>query len=72
MSGKKAYPAIYSGISSLLLPVPNKAAYPTEYQDRPRLAYYASLFNSIEINSSFYKMPQSTTLRKWAELVSPC
>jgi uncharacterized protein YecE (DUF72 family) len=69
MSEEKAYPAIYSGISGLLLPVPNKTAYPPEFQDRPRLVYYASLFNSIEINSSFYKIPQAATLRKWAEIV---
>ncbi|MDB5128360.1 DUF72 domain-containing protein, partial [Mucilaginibacter sp.] len=52
-----------------VLPVPNKAAYPPEFQDKSRLCYYASLFNSIEINSSFYKIPQATTIRKWRESV---
>jgi uncharacterized protein YecE (DUF72 family) len=59
----------YSGASGLVLPVPNKQAYPPEYQDKPRLAYYASLFNSIEINSSFYKVPMVSTVKKWAEMV---
>jgi uncharacterized protein YecE (DUF72 family) len=59
----------YAGTSGLVLPVPNKLSYPPEYQDQPRLVYYAALFNSIEINSSFYKIPQAATLRKWADLV---
>jgi uncharacterized protein YecE (DUF72 family) len=56
----------YSGTSGLVLPVPNKLAYPPAFQDKSRLQYYASLFNSIEINSSFYKVPMVATVRKWA------
>ena len=59
----------YSGTSGLVLPVPNKQLYPEEYRDKPRLSYYASLFNSIEINSSFYKAPQASTVKKWASEV---
>ncbi|MGY4539146.1 uncharacterized protein YecE (DUF72 family) [Mucilaginibacter sp. UYNi724] len=55
----------YSGISGLVLPVANKSLYPPEFQDKPRLTYYGSLFNSIEINSSFYKLPQVSTVKKW-------
>ncbi|MXV16105.1 DUF72 domain-containing protein [Hufsiella ginkgonis] len=56
----------YSGTSGLVLPVPNKLSYPPEFRDKTRLTYYASLFNSIEINSSFYKVPMGSTMRKWA------
>lgn len=56
----------YSGTSGLLLPVPNKLHYPLEFQGSSRLNYYASLMNTIEINSSFYKMPLASTMRKWA------
>jgi len=58
-----------SGTSGLVLPVPNKQHFPPEFQDKSRLTYYASLFNSIEINSSFYKIPQGNTIAKWAESV---
>jgi uncharacterized protein YecE (DUF72 family) len=62
--------AIYkSGTSGLVLPVPNKQAYPPAFRDKSRLTYYGSLFNSIEINSSFYKIPQATTVKKWAASV---
>jgi uncharacterized protein YecE (DUF72 family) len=57
------------GTSGLVLPVPNKAAFPASFRTRPRLAYYASLFNSLEINSSFYKTPMGATFEKWAVMV---
>lgn len=56
----------FTGTSGLLLPVANKSFYPLAFQDKSRLQYYASLFSSIEINSSFYKIPLSTTIKKWA------
>ncbi|MFD0794907.1 DUF72 domain-containing protein [Mucilaginibacter litoreus] len=56
----------FSGASGLVLPVPNKQAYPPEYQSKSRLCYYGSLFNSIEVNSSFYKVPMASTVKKWA------
>ncbi|MEO5910280.1 MAG: DUF72 domain-containing protein [Pelobium sp.] len=56
----------YLGTSGLVLPVPNKLHYPKEFQDKSRLCYYASLLNTIEINSSFYKPPMSSTVKKWA------
>lgn len=60
---------LYSGTSGLVLPVANKAAFPLEFQDKSRLTYYASIFNSIEINSSFYKVPMAKTVANWAESV---
>lgn len=59
----------YAGTSGLLLPVPNKQYYPREFRDKSRLNYYASLFNSIEINSSFYKVPMPKTVKNWADSV---
>jgi uncharacterized protein YecE (DUF72 family) len=68
MSDKNAAP-FYAGTSGLVLPVPNKQFYPPEFQDKSRLTYYASLFNSIEINSSFYKVPLASTVRNWSAQV---
>lgn len=56
----------YAGTSGLVLPVPNKQSFPEEFRAGTRLTYYASLFNSIEINSSFYKIPQPATFARWA------
>lgn len=60
---------VYFGTSGLLLPVPNKQFYPEEFKEKSRLNYYGSLMNSIEINSSFYKIPQAKTVQRWSESV---
>lgn len=60
---------LFSGTSNVVHPVPNKQAYPPEFQDKSRLTYYASLFNGVEINSSFYKVPMDSTIKKWADSV---
>jgi uncharacterized protein YecE (DUF72 family) len=62
---------LFSGTSGISLPVPNKLLFPPEYQDKSRLTYYASLFNSTEVNSSFYKIPMAATVRRWTESVPP-
>lgn len=59
----------YVGTSGLVLPVANKQNFPKEYRSGTRLSYYASLFNSIEVNSSFYKIPRPATFAKWASEV---
>ena len=58
-----------SGTSGLVLTEPNKLSFPKEFRNKHRLSYYASKFNSIEINSSFYKIPRCQTYNNWTELV---
>ncbi len=58
----------YSGTSGLDLPVP-RSQYPAAFLGKSRLQYYASLFNSLEINSIFYKLPRSSTVVNWAASV---
>ncbi|RYY67470.1 MAG: DUF72 domain-containing protein [Chitinophagaceae bacterium] len=61
---------IFIGTSNVVLPG-NKTLFPSEHQDKSRLQYYALLFNSVEINSSFYKVPLPKTFEKWAADVPP-
>ncbi|WP_276347866.1 DUF72 domain-containing protein [Daejeonella sp. JGW-45] len=58
--------SFFSGTSGMVLPVPNKSAYPPEFQGSSRLRYYGHLFNSLEVNSSFYKVPMPSTVDRWA------
>ena len=58
-------PEIYAGTSGLVIAMP-KRDFPPAHQEKSRLAYYAHHENSIEINSSFYRLPQSKTIAKWA------
>lgn len=39
--------------------------YPPDLPDAHRLRYYAQHFRSVEINSSFYRLPEPQTLRNW-------
>lgn len=60
--------SLFSGTSGLSV-LAAKRDFPVDFQEKSRLTYYASIFNSIEVNSSFYKVPQVVTMRKWAESV---
>lgn len=55
----------FIGTSNITLPGP-KATFPEAYQNTSRLHYYSSLFNSLEVNSTFYKLPLPRTLKKWS------
>ena len=61
----------YCGTSGLVLPVPNKQSFPEAYRTGTRLTYYASLFSSLEVNSTFYKIPKPSTFAKWTTEVPP-
>jgi len=69
MKNKNLLASYYSGLSGLQLDIP-KNLYPHPYENATRLTYYSSLFNSIEFNSSFYKIPQAITVSKWASSVN--
>ena len=62
--------SFYSGTSGVELRI-KQSEYPPEFIGASRLTYYASLFSSIEINSSFYKLPKPATVQKWSESVPP-
>lgn len=55
----------YGGTSGLQISIPKRDFSP-EHQHLSRLGFYALQENSIEINSSFYKLPQAKTIRRWA------
>jgi len=61
-------PRFYSGTSNLVLPI-KQSEYPPEAKGASRLTYYASLHTSVEINSTFYKLPKPSTVKGWSESV---
>ena len=65
---KSVSPHFYSGTSGLVLPIP-KYEFPAPFENASRLTYFASLYNSLEVNSSFYKIPKLATTYKWATSV---
>ncbi len=53
------------GTSGIVVPG-NKQSFPEAFKSGSRLHYYASIFNTVEINSSFHKLPLPSTFEKWA------
>jgi uncharacterized protein YecE (DUF72 family) len=41
--------------------------YPEDLAKDRMLAYYAERFDTVEINSTFYRMPKAVMLEGWAE-----
>ncbi|MCW8408187.1 DUF72 domain-containing protein [Legionella sp. PATHC035] len=41
--------------------------YPKSVAEKDELAYYANVFNTVEINSSFYHVPSAKSIAKWRE-----
>lgn len=56
----------WCGTSNVEVPEPNKKAFPAAFQAKSHLEYYASLFNSVEINRTFYQLPRPATMARWA------
>lgn len=52
------------GTSNVVVPG-NKNSFPPAFRSKSRLHYYASIFNTVEINSSFYKIPLQRTYERW-------
>jgi uncharacterized protein YecE (DUF72 family) len=45
--------------------------YPKDLSSKHWLKYYAQHFNTVEINASFYRLPQESTFTHWHEEVPP-
>lgn len=56
------------GTSNVVLPGP-KSTFPEGFKAASRLAYFSSLFNTVELNSPFYKIPRAATFQKWSNEV---
>lgn len=41
--------------------------YPADLKRGQELAYYVTVFDTVEVNSSFYHVPKESTLRGWRE-----
>jgi len=43
--------------------------YPDDLKTANWLSWYADCFNSVEVNSSFYRLPSESTVRRWRDTV---
>lgn len=65
------HPTLALGTASWTFPDWRGTFYPEGLPDGERLAFYATQFNSVEVNTSFYGLPAPSTLIQWVESVPP-
>jgi uncharacterized protein YecE (DUF72 family) len=59
-------PAIHLGTSAFTATGWPGTFYPEELPEREYLIYYATKFDTVEVDSTFYRIPSSSTVRGWA------
>lgn len=64
--GGPAAKGVYVGVSGFSYPAWRGNFYPKELRGDEFLAHYSRRLRSVEINSSFYASPSSSTVRSWA------
>jgi uncharacterized protein YecE (DUF72 family) len=57
---------IYIGCSGYYYPYWKNRFYPQGLQPKNWLGYYASVFNTVELNGTFYRLPKLADLQKYA------
>ena len=62
---------IHVGTSSWADPGFVEEWYPPGLASRDRLPWYAERFEAVEVNSSFYALPEWRTVKRWAEVTPP-
>ena len=60
---------LFAGTSGYAFKEWKGAFYPKELKDDGMLGYYASKFDAVEINNTFYRLPKENVLREWAAQV---
>jgi uncharacterized protein YecE (DUF72 family) len=58
------------GCSGYYYPSWKNKFYPEGMQPKNWLAYYSTVFNTVELNGTFYKTPKLSDLQKYAEVTS--
>jgi uncharacterized protein YecE (DUF72 family) len=56
------------GCSGYYYPIWKEKFYPKCVQSKDWLAYYSTVFNTVELNATFYRTPKSTDLIKYAKV----
>ncbi|MBA3655601.1 MAG: DUF72 domain-containing protein, partial [Actinobacteria bacterium] len=45
--------------------------YPADLSQRRWFEFYAGMFDTVEINNTFYRLPPATTVEHWAQQAPP-
>ena len=66
-AGTRVHPACFVGTSGFSYPAWRGPFYPAELPAREFLSFYAGRLPAVEINNTFYRMPDPAMLRAWTE-----
>jgi uncharacterized protein YecE (DUF72 family) len=66
---RRVVPGIFVGTSGWSYPHWSGRFYPADLPDEAKLDFYAQRFGSVEINSTFYGLPEPHTLEGWRDAV---
>lgn len=58
---------IYAGTSGFQYDFWRGSFYPDDLPTESMLAYYSRVFSAVELNSTFYRMPKTEVVERWAE-----
>jgi uncharacterized protein YecE (DUF72 family) len=61
----------YVGTSGWSYPAWRGGFYPAGHDEADMLRYYADRLGAVEVNNTFYRMPKSDVLQRWAATVPP-
>ena len=61
-------PSLFIGTSGFYYPAWKGSFYPAKMPARQYLSFYGTRFMSLEVNSTFYRLPLETTLSRWRDL----
>lgn len=64
-----ADPQLFVGTSGFSYKEWKGSFYPADMKEAGMLAFYAAQFNAVELNNTFYRLPNEKTLQQWAEQV---
>lgn len=67
LQNDEQFAPVYLGTSSWLFDAWRGVFYPDKLPKAQYLAYYASQFDTVEVNTSFYAIPSPSTLVSWVE-----
>jgi uncharacterized protein YecE (DUF72 family) len=60
-------PGVYIGTSGWHYKHWKGTFYPSEIRDNEQFAFYQQYFNTVEINNSFYRLPEGKTFEGWKD-----
>lgn len=60
--------SLYVGTSGFSYPDWKGSFYPVRLATREFLPFYSSRFRCLEVNNTFYRLPQETTLTRWRDI----